>query len=444
MWQKDLSNLLAERIGLDPASLGETVVRNAVEQQMRSLGLADPVAYVARLGRFGSELDALIESVVVPESWFFRDRQPFARLQQFVRDEWLRTAKAGRPVRILSIPCAAGEEAYSIAIAMLEIDLSPQEVHIDAVDISTRALEQARRGVYNDYAFRERTACDWSQYFREQERSREVIPKLREMVRFQRGNLLDAAFLIDQPAYDVVFCRNLLIYLTRPARERVVAVLKRLLAPNGLLFVGHAEMSSILDAHFVPDADRSSFAYRPAPDEEDKAIPRTHAPRGYPRPDTLRRGAEIGKPSEIPARAAERPAVRAHAERGHEEAVNSPVPGADRDTEKAQSPVDDRLLDRAADLANQQQYTAARQLCERSLQQDGPTSRAYFLLGMMAMAEGTTEQAEVNLSKAVYLDGSNEEAFLALALLAQRRGDQAGAARYRQRAERLHRGKEES
>jgi len=155
-WDR-IEAMLSERIGLNPEAVGSTLIPRAVKLRMIELGLRDVDGYAALLGGSETELQALIEEVVVPESWFFRDEAPFRRFQDHVRAGWLANP-ARSPLRVLSIPCAGGEEPYSIVIALAENSLDAWRYQVNAVDISTRRLDLARRGIFSSNYW-PRTAC---------------------------------------------------------------------------------------------------------------------------------------------------------------------------------------------------------------------------------------------------------------------------------------------
>ncbi len=248
--QREIEELLTSRIGLDPVSMGPHLIVRAARRRMAELGMADLGEYAAHVLGSEAEQQALIEEVVVPESWFFRDERPFRWLADHVRERWI-AAPWRSPLRALSVPCAGGQEPYSIAIALLDAGLPRGRLHIDAVDVSTRLLDVARRGIYSANAFRGAEQGRWTRHFRRIPEGYEIDPAIRSTVRFARGNILDPALLAGSPAYDVVFCRNLLIYLGASAREGVLATLDRLLVDDGVLFIGHADR---LDAPGTPGA----------------------------------------------------------------------------------------------------------------------------------------------------------------------------------------------
>ena len=132
--------LLTQRIGLDPESVGASLIERGLQARKSALGLGEGDDYDRIVRSSGEELQELIEEVVVPESWFFRDDRPFTHLQDHVRTRWL-IEPDRTPLRVLSLPCAGGEEPYSIAIALRELGLSPARFRVDAMDISARSLE---------------------------------------------------------------------------------------------------------------------------------------------------------------------------------------------------------------------------------------------------------------------------------------------------------------
>ena len=237
---RGLEELLTCRIGLDRTSVGSQLILRAVKQRMRDLKLDELAVYDQRVRQSDVELQELIEEVIVPESWFFRDERPFLWLQEYARDGWL-NRPARSPLRILSLACAGGEEPYSIAIMLSELGLPARRYRIDAVDISERRLANARRGVFSKNAFRGPPSPYQTRYFRSHHEAHEIDPAIRKCVRFVQGNILDPRVLEGCTGYDVIFCRNVLIYLVPSARASLMAVIERALASDGVLVIGHAD-----------------------------------------------------------------------------------------------------------------------------------------------------------------------------------------------------------
>lgn len=398
--------LLTERIGLDAGSLGTRHISNAVHSRMKACGLTSSqresasseqaARYLEILSRDENEFHALVDEIVVPESWFFRDLRPFERLQSFAWNTWL--PRREKCLRILSIPCARGEEAYALAIALLEIGLAPARFHVEAVDISPRALGWARRGVYGSGSFRRDQIGERSRYFREHAEGFEIQPAVRNQVEFRQGNLLTAATFAENEHFDVIFCRNLLIYLTGAAREQAIARLDALLQPGGMLFVGHAEAVLLHREPFQLDPDQASFAL------------------------VKTAGTAAARPGPKKTRT-----VRAAAPR------KSPPP-PERITPAPAQPVPVDKLQEALKLANLKEHDRARTLCEEVLRERGPSAPLFHLMGMIELEAGRVHSARDYLAKAVYLDPMHEEAHLTLASLAQRSGDSETARLHQRRA----------
>jgi chemotaxis protein methyltransferase WspC len=426
--QKKIEELLARRIGLDPVSMGPHLILRAARRRMTELGVDGLGDYAALAVDSESEQQALIEEVVVPESWFFRDERPFRWLVNHIRER-LGSGASGAVVRILSVPCAGGQEPYSVAIALRDAGLPPARFHIDAVDISARLLEIARRGVYSANAFRGAEQDRWARYFQRHPRGYEIDPAIRSAVRFIQGNILDPALLADSSPYDVVFCRNLVIYLGRSARAVVLPTLDRLLANDGVLFIGHADRLEVpgLPARFATVGDPGCFAYRkaewPAQPIGLPPEPSTVPPMPMlmlPEPPPL-----MMLPMATPATASP-------------PAGDAPAPAIA--TAGAARPASPSLLEQAAELANRGRYDEAIAACERHLRLKGPYASAYYLMGMIRQAAGDRRRAEECFHKTIYLDPRHDEALLALSLLAERRGDRDAAAGFRRRAHRAGRG----
>ncbi len=256
-----ISDLLERTIGLDVSILGTESLERAVLERMTHCGTTDVEAYYGELLRCPDELQDLIEEVVVPETWFFRDLEPFMFLARHAAAKWL-TARDRETVRILSVPCSTGEEPYSIAMTLLDAGLNPRQFEIDACDISRRALLTAARTLYGKNSFRGEQPGFGDRYFERTENGYRLSPVVSRTVHFFQGNIVAPDFPCGSAPYDAIFCRNLCIYLSRGARDRALEAVDRLLAPAGLLFVGHAECISLWNARFEAIQHPKSFAYR--------------------------------------------------------------------------------------------------------------------------------------------------------------------------------------
>lgn len=410
-----VEELLRSRIGLDPASVGIDLVARATKVRMaaREIPTNEAPRYLELLERSNEEFEALVEEVVIPESWFFRDERPF----QVLADHLGRIASdpTRAPARVLSVPCAQGEEPYSAAIAALERGLAPERFQVLGVDLSRKALAAARRGIYSANAFRSRNLSFRDRFFRRVGQGWKLSPVIMDRVEFRHENIVAPGFLANEAPFDAIFCRNLLIYLDEPARGVALAHLDRLLGPDGLLFVGHSENLGALAARFRPIGATYSFAFvRRTPDHAATAVASNGArPLAPPRTPTI---------SQRPRRTAS--ALGFNEQRA--DARNLPP--------RAETTGPDPTLEEAARLADLGRNREAAAICESLIRAEGPSAAALFLMGVIAQAENRHDQAESCFEKAVYLDPRHDEALLALSLLARRRGDEAAASNYLRRS----------
>ena len=406
-----LAEAFLERwIGLDSQTVGSGAIARAVKIRMNACGEPEEGAFLARISRDAEERERFIDEVVVPESWFFRDQQIFDYLRQQAPAFAQRAHPA--PLRVLSVPCAAGEEPYSVAIAFLEAGLSPDQFRIDATDVSRASLRRAAAATYSANAFRAADVSFRDRWFRGRDAAAELDEAVRKQVHFSWGNLLDQSFAADREPYDIIFCRNLLIYLTADARSRAEQALDRLLAPDGILVLGAAE-PPILKRSWRPVASHAVFALRRGTATTER-LPATLPPA----PPAASAGAGV-RPSSVPP--PPRPPDRSPAD----EAIESRRPA-----------VDD-VLREAGSLANAGRHAEALALCSRCQQTAGPSARVFFLMGMLHRAVGELERAEACLHKTLYLDANHDEAFLSLAIIASQRGDDRMAEQYRRSATRV-------
>src|SRR5437016_1154827 len=186
---KLIESLLRETMGLDAASIGSALIHRTVRLRMKSLGLKRIEEYRQLLDSSRAEWNELVEAVVVTETWFFRDREPFAALVRLVLEEWL-PAHPTAPLRLLSLPCSSGEEPYSLAMALLDAGVPSGRFQIDAADISGRALARARQGIYRKNSFRGGDLGFRDRYFQAGKEGFLLRPEIRHSVNFYEWNVV--------------------------------------------------------------------------------------------------------------------------------------------------------------------------------------------------------------------------------------------------------------
>lgn len=432
---------LSRVIGLDAHTLGPQAVANAVKQRMAACNLTEESDYLERLTTTpadtsapaklsaSDELLALIEMIVVPETWFFRDREPFVFLAQYVNATWL-AAHPHEQLQVLSVPCASGEEPYSIAMALQSVGLRPDRYRIDAVDINPALLRKAEQGVYGPNSFRGGLLANCERYFKLEGAARIVSPEVRAGIRFIHGNIMGPPEFVTEQTYDIIFCRNLLIYQHAEARKHIIAKLDRLLKPEGLLFVGHAEMISPLTDRYEPVRRSGTFAYCKIKTRPCNAAPESvaaHGGGGHPRP--------LGAATVKQDRTAMTQAATGPAANLLSSSESRLEPKSRLESESRLEP--ESRLDCIRALADQGRLDEAAAMCQDLLKENPSLAEAHFLLGVIRTAAGQVQAAEECLNRALYLDADFYEALIHLALLKARDGDEAGATRLRAHAERV-------
>jgi chemotaxis protein methyltransferase WspC len=389
-----VTELLRERIGLEPESLGVGVLPRAVESRMRALGLTAAAEYASRLAEDRQEFQSLVDAVTVPETWFFRGGEVFAFLVKHIAGV-VQRQPPGEPYGILSVPCSTGEEPYTLALALVEAGVPASAWRIDGVDLNARLIERARQGRFGDFSFRQTAPELRQRYFRPVDGTWELAPAIRSLVRFTQGNLLAPFFLDGEKPFDLVFCRNLLIYLHAAARRYTLDTLDRLLAPQGLLCMGHAEPLNLLDSRFERTGPEGAFLYRrPAVRAQDPQRATVASPRPEPAP--------------------------------------LPVAGF---RSASQVPVD--LLAQARRQADAGHLDEALAICQAHLKRCGPSPDLFGLMGVLHQARRVNAEAAQCFQWALYLDPGHRESLTHLMLLCREQGDHRQAERLRRRLERV-------
>ncbi|CAI8795145.1 putative biofilm formation methyltransferase WspC [Pseudomonas sp. IT-196MI5] len=404
-------DFLKERIGLDVTSVGPAIIERAVRQ--RSIAAQAPSAdeYWRILQDSRDEQQALIEAVIVPETWFFRYPESFATLVKLASKR-LAEINNLRALRILSLPCSTGEEPYSIAMALLDAGLKPHQFKVDGMDVSPLSVEKARRALYGKNSFRGDDIAFRDRHFINEGESYRLDQRVLEQVRLQVGNLLDPALLAGEPPFDFVFCRNLLIYFDQPTQKQVFEVLKHLTHVDGVLFIGPAEGGLLgrLGMRSIGIAQSFAFSRQGTPDPD--PLP-AFVPAPLPVPQPLR------NPPPVPVRS--RPFA-------------SVVPLAS--VPKTSDTDTTVLLANIAALANEGKSAEARAACESYLRSHEPVAQVFYWLGLLSDVVGNVLEAQGFYRKALYLEPQHPEALMHLAALLQAQGDAAGARRLQVRAAR--------
>ncbi len=367
------------------------------------------------------EIAALLEEVVNNETTFFRNPRHFRLLAEVVLPE-LDRLRPKAPLRLWSAGCSTGQEPYSLAITAAEVfGLPPRRpVEILATDISRRALDYARRGLYTQRETQRIEPVYQERYFQAEGSGLRVRPELRDMVLFQELNLVANPLPPLVRGVEVIFCRNVTIYFQVETSRRLMANLHRCLNEGGYLFIGFSEtLWQIFDA-FERVQDGGVFFYRKAPAR--RAGPAPAAPRRpLPVTTSVERPLYLGGTAEAareppperrpPGRAAR--AGHAHYHYGlaclrdgaYEQALN-----AFRAALREEPNLVEAHCGLAQVHANQGHYPEALRACEKALELDDLAEEAYLLRGLVQRQMGRMQQAIADLERASYLNPSSPTA----------------------------------
>jgi chemotaxis protein methyltransferase CheR len=231
----------------------EALVSARISKRMRALNIPDFRAYLKYLksDESGLEMISLIDVISTNVTSFYREQQHFTFLKEAVAG-WLNEGQ--RSFRLWSAASSTGEEPYTMAITMTEaLAGSKADAKILATDISTNVLARCEKGTYFEEKVKPVPAMLRERYFDverlDNEKFYTVKPKLKKMVTFRRLNLSQVPYPMKGP-FDVVFCRNVMIYFDNTIRKQLLEEIYRLLRPNGILMVGHSESHTGLNVDF--------------------------------------------------------------------------------------------------------------------------------------------------------------------------------------------------
>lgn len=250
----------------------EQYVARRVADRMQAVGAPDFADYFARLSQPAStELQHFINAVTVNETYFYREDYQLRCLTADLLPRRAAAKPPGGSLRIWSLPCSTGEEPYSIAIWMLEnwAEVDAYEIEIIGSDIDTEVLEAARTGRYGKRALMRLNETLSRKYFEPASGGHmQVIEDLRQSVQFAPVNAVEPAEMRRFGRFDVIFCRNMLIYFDDVSRRLAAENLYEALAPGGYLCLGHAESMSRISSLFEICRFADAIVYRRPPEPE--------------------------------------------------------------------------------------------------------------------------------------------------------------------------------
>ena len=239
-------NLIYTTAGIRLSSQKKGLLSSRLLKRLKKLGIDSLHEYYRRVKDDSNELVEMINCISTNTTHFFRENHHFEYLKNKIMPELLTIKSSGKTIRIWSAGCSTGEEPYSIAITLCEAlgDMRGWDIKVLATDISTKVLGAAQSGIYEYEAVSDMPEDIVRRYFLrgagENTGKIKVRDFLKDMIRFRRLNLKDGAYPFKRK-FDVIFCRNVMIYFDEDMKQHVLSMFHRHLSDSGHLFLGHSE-----------------------------------------------------------------------------------------------------------------------------------------------------------------------------------------------------------
>jgi chemotaxis protein methyltransferase CheR len=411
---KRTRNRIASRIGLLVREQDEELLRKVVAERVRELNLSSVEQYFQLLSSdedIRHEREVLAIPFTAGETYFFRDSEQHALLQNHILPELIEHRKTARALRIWCAACSTGEEAYSLAILLDELmsDQSNWDIFILGTDINRSAIEKARRGMYTEWSFRGMSDERRQRYFHRNKNAWGLDDAIRGRVTFRPGDLVADEFpdrSSDLHEMDLILCRNTFIYMTPQMVSLIADKLTETLSEGGILITGHGELYAhhlgALRAKVFPE----SIVYQ--------KVTAPYCPPQAPLAETLR---------PAPKRtAAAPPAIWK---------TSTPATPPRQEIPEICKEMAGSEMHQAWQHANQGQRDQAAKSCEELIAKNPLVAEPHYLLALLAQERGDFAKANELLKKVIYLDHSFVAAYLDLGDLYERGGDSMRAGKMR-------------
>lgn len=261
---KRLALFIHERLGIKVPDFKRSMLESRLRKRLNVLGMKNYTQYCDFLfsGQgMDQELSEFTDVITTNKTDFFREPHHFKFIQEKALPDLIERTNAGASRKLMawSCACSRGDEPYTLAMVLSDYAeaIKRFDFSILATDISTRMLETAVRGIYEEQVV-EPVPLEFKKKYllRSKDRSRQVVrirPELRMKIKFHRLNLMDSNFGLSHKM-DILFCRNVIIYFDKPTTEKLIVKLCANLAPGGYLFMGHSELLDINRYPLVPVA----------------------------------------------------------------------------------------------------------------------------------------------------------------------------------------------
>lgn len=265
---KVMSKIIYDRSGIHFPENKKYIIESRLSHRVSELEMEDFDQYIAYLTMGPYQMDEFQEMfnrITINETSFFRNDAQLDVFERVILPEVLEARSRNKRIRIWSAACSTGEEPFTLAMLLhrsLGVRLSDWHIEILGTDISEKALGVAQSGVYTSYAVRSTPKLMLDRYFKQEDRQYILNDDIRSMVNFEKHNLKDSMAAKRHGTWDVIFCRNVLIYFDDPMKKGVIEMFERQLQPDGTLFIGHSERIKSLTDRFVQLDIPQGFCYQ--------------------------------------------------------------------------------------------------------------------------------------------------------------------------------------
>ena len=452
---QSFARLIAEHTGLALRDLDRTGLGEKLSIRTKALKLLPENYYrllAASTPESAQEWQKLVALFTNNETYFFRDKEQFHLLRNFIIPELIRQKQATRNIRICSAGCSSGEEPYSLAMLLKELipDVKHWNLIILGIDIDEEALEKAKRAIYSPWSFRGVDSSVKDRYFRPINNQYHLVPEIKQLVNFQTVNLVKDSFPqanSELKNIDLFICRNVFIYFGSATIALILEKIYRTLNPLGYFLTGHTELHGQNLRQFEKKIFTESLIYQrpennivdPAPtilpNDFRSSIKRTSTPTNTSRFNsaaTARKSQNLlnSRSEKTTISKSSPPEVQENGEnclkkakllcqqKQYELAIKQAKKLLDSEPKHIQG---NYII--AEIYANIGKYEEAVHYCYQALEQDSCFVFPYYLLAQIAEEQGNSEEAKRILKKIIYLDPNSPLPYFDLSQIYQREGD---------------------
>lgn len=265
---KRLRKIIYDRAGIHFPDDKKYVLESRLARRLQEMEIDNYDTYISFLsmGPYqADEFQEMFNKITINETSFFRNEPQLDVFEKQILPELIESRKATKRLRLWSAACSSGEEPYTLAMLVhrtLGVRLPDWRIEILGSDISEKALETAISGKYTDYAVRTTSPINKQKYFKKEGAFWVLDPAIKSMVNFETHNLKDRLAAKRHGVWDVIFCRNVMIYFDTEMKQQVIRMFAEQLHDDGYLFIGHSETLRGLDVPFEQTPVAQAFCYR--------------------------------------------------------------------------------------------------------------------------------------------------------------------------------------